>query len=100
VPENEIVYLTHEAPVEVRDAEQRLISGRIVPYNEQILVRGRPESFAPGSLSGVNPERVRLLDHHDQRKPIGKMVSLEERSDGAYATFRSPAPSGATKSYS
>ena len=88
MPNSEIVYLTHEAPVEVRDAEQRLISGRIVPYNEQILVRGRPESFAPGSLSGVNPERVRLLDHHDQRKPIGKMVSLEERSDGAYATFQ------------
>lgn len=75
-----------DAHLEVRDDDLRQISGRIIPYGERITVRGRPESFARGAVAGVDPTRVRLLAQH--REPIGIMVSLEERDDGAYATFR------------
>ena len=76
----------HEALLEVRNASERIVSGRIVPYGEQITVRGRPESFARGALADVKPSEVKLFDHH--RQVIGKMLELEEREDGAYASFK------------
>lgn len=75
-----------DARLEVRDAERREIYGRIIPYGEEIRVRGRPERFVRGAVDGVDPATVRLLAQH--REPIGRMISLEERDDGAYATFR------------
>jgi len=84
---DDIVYLDAQ-PMEVRSVEKRLISGRIVPYGEVINIRGRSESFAPGALADIDASTVKLLVHHDNTKPIGKMVELEERTDGAHATFR------------
>lgn len=78
------------AGVEVRDLEQRLIYGRIIPYGERITVRGRPESFTRGALAGLDPTETILLRDHDRRRPIGRMIALEERDDGAYGTFRVP----------
>lgn len=72
-------------PVEVRDLEKREITGRVIPYGEQILVRGRPESFTIGALEGITAAKVKLFDHHD--RAVGKAIALEERQDGAYASF-------------
>lgn len=73
---------------EVRSMEERLIEGRIVPFGETIKFRGRSESFAKGSLSHIDPKNTVLLHMHDQSKLIGRMTALEERQDGAYATFK------------
>lgn len=73
--------------IEIRDEEKREIFGRIIPYGEQITIRGRPESFAMGAVQDVQPLNVKLLPHHDQKTPVGRMMSLEERDDGAYASF-------------
>lgn len=72
-------------PVEVRDLEKRIISGRIIPYGETIMVRGKPESFTQGALAGIDVKHVKLFDHHE--RAVGKAQTLEERSDGAYAEF-------------
>lgn len=79
--------------------EERLIIGRIAPFGQRIQVRKRkggplePESFAPGSFTGIDlrSQPVPLFINHGHQKgdlPVGVMVDLEERSDGAYATFR------------
>lgn len=72
-------------PVEVRDLEKRIISGRIIPYGETILIRGKPESFTQGALADIDVKNVKLFDHHE--RAVGKAVQLEERSDGGYAEF-------------
>lgn len=82
---SELIHLEAQ-PVEVRDLEQRLVAGRIIPYGEQIMVRGKPESFTQGALAGVDTQRTKLFDHHT--RGVGKLTQLEERADGAYAEFR------------
>jgi HK97 family phage prohead protease len=82
------VYPDEEMALEVRDFERREIVARLLPYNEPILVRGRPESFVRGAVAGIDPTSIKLLSFHDQRRPIGKSVELEERDDGAYVRFR------------
>lgn len=77
-----------DLPLEVRDLEAREIYGRIVPYGEEILIRGRRESFARGALADIKAADIRLLAYHDQGRPIGRAVELEEREDGAYALFK------------
>jgi uncharacterized protein len=85
---SDIFYFDEDQPLEIRDLEQRIVGGRIVPYNEVIQVRGKPESFTRGALQDVNPNSVKLLRDHDRSRPLGKMVALEERADGAHAEFR------------
>lgn len=84
---SELVQLDPQGPdLEIRDIDQREVWGRIIPYGEQILIRGKPESFTHGALADVDITKVKLLDHH--RRAIGKGLALEERADGAYAGFR------------
>lgn len=86
---SEIIQLeTGDALLEVRDVEKRELYGRIIPYGETIMVRGRKESFTKGALAHINPSDTVLLYMHDQSKPVGRMLALEERDDGAYATFK------------
>lgn len=77
--------------IEVRDVELREVVGRFVNYGQTILVRGKPESFARGAFAGVDAAKVKLFSQHSHeagRQPIGKMVELEERDDGAYGKFK------------
>jgi HK97 family phage prohead protease len=85
---DDITTIEVDSVLEVRDAEQRLIAGRIIPYGERIVVKGRPESFVRGALADVDITETRLLAHHDRTRPIGRGVEMEEREDGAYAVFR------------
>lgn len=87
MPENELIFLDPE-PFEIRDLEKRQISGRVVPFNEVITFRGRKESFAHGAFTGIVPASVKLLRDHDRSKPVGRMLFLEQRADGAHAIFQ------------
>lgn len=87
--------LVHADPVasdlEVRSESERIVFGRIIPYGEQIIIDGRPESFAKGAVDEIRAEDITLFYAHDHRQaqlPIGKAISLEEREDGAYAAFK------------
>ena len=84
----DIFFLDEDQPLEVRDFEQRIVGGRIVPFGETIQVRGKPESFTMGAFADVNPNQVKLLRDHDRGKPLGKMIALQERA--GWGTRRVP----------
>jgi HK97 family phage prohead protease len=44
--------------------------------------------FEAGSIDIADVSKIRLLSQHDMKKPVGKMISAEEREGGLYATFR------------
>ncbi len=96
------VNLHRAAPLELVDEEGdgRTLTGRVVPYNVVASVADPPtyqpylESFAPGAfrsqLSAAN--RIDVLLNYEHRQGIsdivGRGVSLDERPDGLYGTFR------------
>lgn len=91
------------------DDDGRTVEGKIVPYNEPTRVTERDrvtgefktynEQFLPRScLAMAQSVHTRgnagfisfLMDHeeHDFNAKIGYAATLEDRDDGAYATFR------------
>jgi len=44
--------------------------------------------FEKGSIEIPDNPKPKLLLEHDAKKPLGRMLSYEEREDGIYATFR------------
>jgi HK97 family phage prohead protease len=70
--------------------ERREISGKIVPMGTGEIGRTNlgEYAFAANSIEIAEPSKIRLLSQHNMQKPIGKMVSAEERKDGIYAVFR------------
>jgi HK97 family phage prohead protease len=70
--------------------ERREISGKIVPLGTGEIGHTNlgEYAFAANSIEISDPSKVRLLSQHNLQKPIGKMVSAEERADGVYAVFR------------
>lgn len=70
--------------------ERREISGKIVPMGtgEVGSTNLGGVVFEAGSIEITDPSKIRLLSQHDMKKPVGRMVSAETKSDGIYATFR------------
>jgi HK97 family phage prohead protease len=70
--------------------ERREISGKIVPMGTGEIGKTNLGAyvFAAGSIDIEDPTKIRLLSQHDMKKPVGKMVSAEEREGGLYAVFR------------
>jgi HK97 family phage prohead protease len=70
--------------------ERREISGKIVPFGTGEIGRTNlgEYAFAANSIEIADPSKIRLLSQHNMQKPIGKMISAEERKDGIYAVFR------------
>jgi phage head maturation protease len=91
-----------EAPIQVRDAAKRELDVRLVPWDRVIPTLHGLETFARGAFDGTDISKVRLygLEHEVHlglgqngqpkltRHPVGKAIALEDREDGAYATFR------------
>jgi HK97 family phage prohead protease len=70
--------------------ERREISGKIVPFGTGEIGRTNlgEYAFAANSIQIEDPSKIRLLSQHNMQKPIGKMISAEQRTDGIYAVFR------------
>ena len=70
--------------------ERREISGKIVPMGTGEVGKTNLGAyvFAAGSIDIEDPTKIRLFSQHDMKKPVGKMVSAEEREGGLYAVFR------------
>ena len=67
----------------LRDAEQRIISGVVVPYDSETKVSGYREMFARGAFADQDPSTVPLLiSHRHADLPIGRTLSLEEGTIG------------------
>jgi phage head maturation protease len=88
--------------VQVRSASLREIDMRIMPWGVVINSNGGTEEFARGAFAGTEPAKVYLvgpeherhlaLGHNGSpdlvRRPVGRGISLDEREDGAYMTFK------------
>jgi HK97 family phage prohead protease len=70
--------------------ERREISGKIVPMGTGEIGNTNLGAFVfeAGSIDIADVSKIRLLSQHDMKKPVGKMISAEEREGGLYATFR------------
>ena len=71
----------------VRGMERREIEARIVPWSSVIQTSAGREMFSRGAFSDTQAGDVVLRMSH-QDPPAGRGISLEDRADGAYMTFR------------
>lgn len=95
------VYLRQFDDAFTVDGDGRTVVGRIVPYNEVVEfvdpwdgMKVKRERFVPGAFAKQSSpgawSRVRLSHEHDEgfENNIGYGRSIEDRDDGAYASFR------------
>jgi HK97 family phage prohead protease/HK97 family phage major capsid protein len=94
--------LTIESDIAIRSESKREIDVRLAPFDTPIETVGGPEEITAGAFRGTAPEDVYLMgmDHEiglglgQDGKPVmtrpraGRALSIEEREDGGYATFR------------
>jgi len=76
-----------DAELELRSADRREISMRIVPWEVPAISRAGPEVIMRGAFDGVDPSKVVLQLEHEN-PPAGKGIEYENRSDGAYMVFK------------
>lgn len=82
------MHLTFASDIECSISE-RTISGKIVPFGNEVgYTSAGKVIFEKGSIEIPESPKPKLLLEHDAKKPLGRMVSYQEREDGIYATFR------------
>jgi HK97 family phage prohead protease len=65
--------------IEVRDAEQRIIAGPVVPYGTETRIGSYVESFTRGAFDGADPADVPLLvSHQHAALPVGRTLRLTD----------------------
>jgi len=70
------------------DSASRTISGKIVPLNVEAGSTNMGKIiFASGSIDIADPKAIKLLSQHDNKKPLGRMVSFSESEDAIHAVF-------------
>jgi HK97 family phage major capsid protein len=70
------------------DSASRTISGKIVPLNVEAGSTNMGKViFASGSIDIADPKTIKLLSQHDNKKPLGRMVSFSESEDAIHAVF-------------
>ena len=91
-----------EADITVRSMAKREVDVRLAPFDIIIDTISGPEVIAPGAFRDTPADGVLLmgLEHEvhlgigqdgkvkPTRRPIGRSISIEERNDGGYGTFR------------
>ena len=70
------------------DSESRTVSGKIVPLNVEAGSTNMGKViFASGSIAIEDPKAIKLLSQHDNKKPLGRMVSFSESENSIDAVF-------------
>jgi HK97 family phage prohead protease len=80
--------LTFSSQVEASDSERRVISGKIVPFEEVGNTSVGKVVFAKGAIEIGDPGKVKMLMQHRPEKPIGRMQKFQQAEDGIYASFK------------
>ena len=70
--------------------ERREISGLIVPMGTGEVGHTNLGGvvFEAGSIDVTDISKIKLLSQHDMKKPVGRMIAAEVRSEGIYAIFK------------
>lgn len=83
--------LTFSASIEAADSGRRIISGKIVPFGDEVgnTSAGRV-IFEKGSIKVPNVSKVKLLAQHEAtaRGVIGRAVNFQSDSTAMYGTFK------------
>ena len=81
--------LTFNADNIQADEGRRLISGKILPFENEIgLTNVGKVKFKAGSVQWDDPKKVKFLLEHDGSKPLGRAQSIMAEDDALYATFK------------
>ena len=81
--------LTFNADNIQADEGRRLISGKILPFENEIgSTNVGKVVFKAGSVQWDDPKKVKFLLEHSAQKPLGRAQSIIEEQDGLYATFK------------
>jgi phage head maturation protease len=90
-----VMHRAYESTLHVRDGDGRVLEGVLVPWGTEahVLDRGREvvETFQRGALHDVDPASVPLTVRHprsSEELPIGVTLSIEERADAAWGSWR------------
>lgn len=70
------------------DVESRVISGRIVPFNEVGTPNIGRTMFLEDSIQIPDVQAIKLNLEHDRTKPVGRATNIESKKDGIYADFK------------
>ena len=72
------------------NAEERTITGKIVPFGDSEVgfTNVGKVVFEAGSIDIPTNPKPKLLLEHDAKKPIGRLISFSEDESGIYATFK------------
>lgn len=70
------------------DVESRIISGRIVPFNEVGTPNIGRTMFLEDSIQIPDVTAIKLNLEHDRTKPVGRATNIESKKDGIYADFK------------
>jgi HK97 family phage prohead protease len=70
------------------DSANRTVSGKIVPLNVEAGSTNMGKViFESGSIAIEDPKTIKLLSQHDNKKPLGRMVSFSESENSIDAVF-------------
>lgn len=84
--ERPTVSLTFSQPITAANSETRTITGQIVPWDQVGYASLGAVIFERGSIT--IPERVKVLQEHDNRKPVGFMANATETATGITAELK------------
>jgi len=82
------VLLTFSQEIQAADTERRIVSGLIAPYGEVGFTSAGPVVFERGSIAIADPTKIKLLSQHQQDKPVGRMISSSDSTEGVYGSFK------------
>jgi HK97 family phage major capsid protein len=76
------------------DEGRRLISGKILPFENEIgFTNVGKVKFKAGSVQWDDPKKVKFLLEHDSKKPLGRAQAITADDGALYATFKVSATS-------
>jgi len=76
------------------DEGRRLISGKILPFENEIgFTNVGKVKFRAGSVKWDDPKKVKFLLEHDGKKPLGRAQAITADDGALYATFKVSATS-------
>ena len=88
--------LTFSSQIEASDQERRVIAGQVVPFDQVGMTSAGPVIFKRGSISIVDPNKIKLLANHDNKEVVGRATSFHTTDTGIYGSFKVSASSKGT----
>lgn len=81
--------LTFNASDIQADEGRRIISGKILPFGDEIgNTNVGKVKFRAGSVKWDDTKKVKFLLEHDAKKPLGRAQSIMAEDDALYASFK------------